>query len=122
MRLYPLIAILICGLLLLPEGYTQMVSPGGRDSTAASSGVQSNADNSSKKTSSAGEVEVSYNGIDSPLLDILWCGNEKENILILTEKGSVYHTLDMGNTWNKLREDFQNVAKGTGLKIERVLS
>ncbi len=42
--------------------------------------------------------------IDSPLQDVIWCrddrtGKNNSNVLILTEKGTVYQSQDGGVTW-----------------------
>jgi hypothetical protein len=40
--------------------------------------------------------------IDGPLLDIMWCGNTREVILIQSEKGTIYRSRDRGESWKKL--------------------
>jgi len=40
--------------------------------------------------------------IDSPLLDIMWCGNTREVILVQSEKGTIYRSRDRGESWKKL--------------------
>ena len=43
--------------------------------------------------------------MDSTLTDIIWCGEENDDdvILVLTENGSVYRSDDKGFNFNKLR-------------------
>jgi hypothetical protein len=59
--------------------------------------------------------------IDSELLDILWCGDDPNNILVLSAKGTVYQTNDQGKTWNKLRETFQKTGKKEASGEENVI-
>jgi len=40
--------------------------------------------------------------IDGPLLDIMWCGNTREVILVQSEKGTIYRSRDRGESWKKL--------------------
>ena len=40
--------------------------------------------------------------IDSPLLDIMWCGKTREVILVQSEKGTIYRSRDRGESWKKL--------------------
>lgn len=60
---------------------------------------------------SSSKVDINYNSLDSELIDIMWCGEETKNILVLTSKGTVYQTNDQGKNWNKLRETFQRTGK-----------
>jgi photosystem II stability/assembly factor-like uncharacterized protein len=41
-------------------------------------------------------------------VDIIWCGNENNDntVLVLSEKGSVYRSIDKGMTWEKKTEYF----------------
>ena len=41
--------------------------------------------------------------MDGLVRDIMWCGSNNENILILTEKGTVYRSRDRGNQFKKLQ-------------------
>ena len=101
-----LIAVLACWLLALQICNTQMNLPDGISSTAASDGLQTDDDSSNGDSPDIGDVTVTPNSIDAPLSDILWCGDKNDNILILSEKGTVYHTIDFGKTWNKLQDQF----------------
>ena len=49
--------------------------------------------------------------IDSPLLDIMWCGNTNEVILVQTEKGTVYRSRDRGDSWKKLHSIMQKTGE-----------
>lgn len=48
--------------------------------------------------------KVSFNifEIDSKLIDIMWCGNTNDIILVQTEFGTVYRSRDKGDSWKKL--------------------
>ncbi len=86
------------------------------------SGDREKKSDDSSTVPSAANVDFSQNFIDSPLLDILWCGSEKQTILILTDKGTVYKTKDLGKNWDKLREMFQKTAKKQAKEEENVLT
>ncbi len=60
---------------------------------------------------SLGNVDFKLNEIDSTVNDIIWCGNNQETILALTELSSVYKSDDRGFTWKKLNDIFQNTGK-----------
>ena len=49
--------------------------------------------------------KVSFNifEIDNRLIDILWCGNTNEVILVQTDAGTIYRSRDKGDSWKKLR-------------------
>ena len=49
--------------------------------------------------------------IDSPLIDIMWCGNTNEVILVQTEKGTVYRSRDRGDSWKKLHSIMQKTGE-----------
>ena len=51
--------------------------------------------------------------IDSPLLDIMWCGNTNEVILVQSEAGTVYRSRDRGESWKKLH----SIMHQTGLSV-----
>ena len=61
------------------------------------------------KTQQGLKIGYKLNHIDSPLVDIVWCGGETldNQVLVLTEKGSVYKSNDKGVTWYKKTEIFQ---------------
>ena len=40
--------------------------------------------------------------IDSPLLDIMWCGPTNDVILVQSDVGTVYRSRDRGDSWKKL--------------------
>jgi photosystem II stability/assembly factor-like uncharacterized protein len=40
--------------------------------------------------------------IDSSLVDIMWCGNTNEVILVQSESGTIYRSRDRGESWKKL--------------------
>merc|ERR1719183_261334 len=51
--------------------------------------------------------------IDSPLLDIMWCGNTNEVILVQSEAGTTYRSRDRGESWKKLH----SIMHQTGLSV-----
>jgi photosystem II stability/assembly factor-like uncharacterized protein len=51
--------------------------------------------------------------IDSPLSDIMWCGNTNEVILVQTEKGTIYRSRDRGDSWKKLH----SLMHSTGMSV-----
>jgi photosystem II stability/assembly factor-like uncharacterized protein len=50
--------------------------------------------------------------MDGLVRDIMWCGSNNENILVLTEKGTVYRSRDRGNAWKKLQGIIGKVGQG----------
>lgn len=56
-------------------------------------------------------IAISNTNIDSKLIDIVWCGEAKEDVMVLTEKGTVYRSDNHGETWKKLRETFAKAAR-----------
>jgi len=52
------------------------------------------------------KIGYKLNHIDSPLVDIIWCGVETldNQVLVLSEKGSIYKSNDKGLTWHKKTE------------------
>lgn len=59
----------------------------------------------------SGTVDLKLFEIDANVNDIIWCGNNQESILALTELSSVYKSEDHGFTWKKLNDIFQNTGK-----------
>lgn len=59
--------------------------------------------------------KVSFNifEIDNKLIDILWCGNTNEVILVQTDSGTVYRSRDKGDSWKKLH----SMMKQTGASV-----
>jgi len=53
------------------------------------------------------EAAFHVSNIDSILSDILWCGGSKEIVLILSDNGSVYKSIDKGFKWTKMTDVFQ---------------
>jgi len=51
--------------------------------------------------------------IDSPLVDIMWCGSTNEVILVQSEAGTVYRSRDRGDSWKKLH----SIMHQTGLAV-----
>ena len=53
------------------------------------------------------EPAYHLSNLDSILADILWCGGDKEIVLILSDNGSIYRSTDKGFKWTKMTEIFQ---------------
>lgn len=93
-----------------------MQTPKSSDSVAASRSTSNKAEG----------VELNLNYIDAPLLDIVWCGDDdkqregKETLFVLTNKGTVYNSNDLGKTWNKLRETFLKTGKKNATDVDNV--
>jgi len=51
--------------------------------------------------------------IDSPLIDIMWCGNTNDIILVQTEQGTIYRSRDRGDSWKKLH----SIMHQTGMSV-----
>ena len=51
--------------------------------------------------------------IDSPLSDILWCGNTNDVILVQSQAGTIYRSRDRGDTWKKLH----SIMTQTGMSV-----
>ena len=67
------------------------------------------------------DVQLNSTLLDSPLVDIVWCGAHKENVIVLTEKGTIYRSDDGGMTWKKLRQVFTSMAEKGGTDADEVL-
>lgn len=55
--------------------------------------------------------DVSFNFLDSPLVDIVWCGEKKNVLFILTEKNSVYRSVDDGFSGHSLSSHLQQLGQ-----------
>ena len=62
----------------------------------------------------ANQNKVSYQAfeIDSPLVDILWCGKGNDVIFVQTQFGTIYKSKDKGDSWKKLHSLMHQVALG----------
>jgi hypothetical protein len=54
----------------------------------------------------AGNIDYKFAELDSTPVDLVWCGNSKEVVLVLTETNSLYRSDDKGFTWKKLNDVF----------------
>eukprot|EP01017_Pseudomicrothorax_dubius_P026778 TRINITY_DN3020_c0_g1_i1.p1 TRINITY_DN3020_c0_g1~~TRINITY_DN3020_c0_g1_i1.p1 ORF type:complete len:636 (-),score=85.45 TRINITY_DN3020_c0_g1_i1:109-2016(-) len=78
----------------------------------------------------ADDVSSYYHEVDSPISDVVWCGETgpSQPILILTEMGSVYQSKDSGQSWRDLGEVLSrmpNVKSATDsrrAKIKKIVS
>lgn len=61
----------------------------------------------------ADKVSFQVFEIDSPLLDILWCGQSNDVILVQSEAGTVYRSRDRGDSWKKLH----SIMHQTGMSV-----
>lgn len=63
------------------------------------------------ETASEGTVDVSFNFIDAPLMDILWCGPNKSTIFVLSEKSTLYRSTNDGFSGHKLTDHLEKLGK-----------
>lgn len=54
-----------------------------------------------------GEVGNKFTIVDSLIEDIVWCDSNKDIVLAISEKKSLYRSLDKGYTWLKLSNQLQ---------------
>lgn len=56
-------------------------------------------------TTAANTDQIDYNKyeLDAPVHDMMWCGENNDVILVLTQAGSVYRSRDRGVAWKKLQ-------------------
>lgn len=102
MRRYPII---LCFLLIL------FFRTFAVDSANSTSPKRPPADNSKDKKNENEDVTFNTTLIDSELVDVLWCGDSGESVLVVTELGSVYYSSNSGMNWAKLSKIFQSTAK-----------
>lgn len=55
-----------------------------------------------------GIVDYKNFEMDSPVEDIMWCGNGDEVILVLTQYGTIYRSRDRGASWKKMQDVFDS--------------
>ena len=65
------------------------------------------------KAANADKVSFQVFEIDSPLLDIMWCGPTNEVVLVQSEGGTVYRSRDRGDSWKKLH----SIMHQTGMTV-----
>jgi photosystem II stability/assembly factor-like uncharacterized protein len=61
----------------------------------------------------ADKVSFQVFEIDSPLLDIIWCGQSNDVIIVQSEAGTVYRSRDRGDSWKKLH----SIMHQTGMSV-----
>jgi hypothetical protein len=61
----------------------------------------------------AGNVETKQYDLDSEPKDLIWCGPNRDIVLIVTEMDSLYKSEDKGFTWKKLNDIITNTGKAT---------
>ena len=59
----------------------------------------------------ADSVDFHSTSLDSPPEDLIWCGPAQDVIFILTEKSSVYKSLDKGFSWTNLNDLITSAAQ-----------
>jgi hypothetical protein len=64
-----------------------------------------------KYSSTFGIIEHRQYDLDSAPKDLVWCGNSRDSVLLLTESDSLYKSEDKGFTWKKLNDVLTNTAK-----------
>ena len=51
-------------------------------------------------------INFKYSEIDASIIDVIWCGNSKEELFVLTDLNSVFKSEDKGFTWKKMNDIF----------------
>ncbi len=52
--------------------------------------------------------------LDAPLLDVIWCGSSSQNdqnVLVLTDKGTIYKSSDRGVQFQRKTQDMDKIAR-----------
>ena len=62
-------------------------------------------------SSEAENIDIVQNYLDSPIRDIVWCGEDKNVVFILTDKSTVYRSYNDGFNNNKLTEHLEEIGK-----------
>merc|ERR1711988_1276637 len=77
-------------------------------------GLISDSSSGFNQVQGANTDKVSFNifEIDNKLIDILWCGNTNEVILVQTDSGTIYRSRDKGDSWKKLRSMMKQSGAG----------
>jgi hypothetical protein len=58
-----------------------------------------------------GIVNFKLTDLDSSAMDLVWCGNAKDTLIILTEKNSLYRSDDKGFSFKKLNDVLMHTGK-----------
>lgn len=72
-------------------------------------------------------VEFGITLLDSPVSDLIFCGDDNQVILALSEKDTLYRSDDSGNTWTSLTEALKQASTGALVngkasgKVDRVV-
>ena len=61
--------------------------------------------------SGSGVIEHKQYDLDSPPKDLVWCGPNRESVLLLSELDSLYKSEDKGFTWKKLNDILTTTGK-----------
>jgi hypothetical protein len=62
-------------------------------------------------TKSAGVVDFKLTELDSPPLDIIWCGSSRDTVITLTVNNSLYRSDDKGFSFKKLNDVLMHTGK-----------
>lgn len=62
-------------------------------------------------TMSSGTIEHKQYDLDATPKDLIWCGPNRESVLVLTEADSLYKSEDKGFTWKKLNDILTTTGK-----------
>ena len=53
-------------------------------------------------------IDTSIYYTDSPLKDFKWCGAQKSSVLVLSEKGTIYKSMNKGSDWQKISSKLES--------------
>lgn len=60
---------------------------------------------------SAGTIDTKKFNLDASPRDLIWCGNSRETVLLLTENNSLYRSDDKGFNWRMLNSILTSTGK-----------
>jgi hypothetical protein len=58
-----------------------------------------------------GTVDYKQYDIDAQPVDLIWCGQSRETVFVVTELNSLYRSDDRGFSWKKLNDILLNTGK-----------
>lgn len=60
---------------------------------------------------SSGKVDFKQYDIDAHPKDLVWCGPNRDTVLVVTEMNSLYRSDDKGFTWKKMNDVMTTTGK-----------